>query len=196
VTTPDAYGRTRPRALTAFGVLGFAVAEVVTALAGAAVFGLSFAAARDSFLLTNSLIALSCAVAGWLIAWQRPRNPVGWLLLVAGVLQAATAAAALLLLATPHLHWSAPGARTLATVLAYSWPWSITVFLPMALLVFPDGRLPGPRWRVFAVTIGLDGLLFALGAGADPGGLPGGAYPWFSAPTRTCWLRWPTSPSR
>ena len=44
----------------------------------------------------------------------------------------------------------------------FSWPWSIALFLPMALLLFPDGHLPSPRWRYVAWAIVLTAPLFVL----------------------------------
>jgi hypothetical protein len=33
----------------------------------------------NHFVVTNAVIGGSLAVSGWPIAWQRPRNPIGWL---------------------------------------------------------------------------------------------------------------------
>jgi hypothetical protein len=63
------------------------VAEEAAATAFAAVVGLSVADLVDGFVVTNLTIGLSCGLAGLLVAWQRPRNPVGWLLLAAAVCQ-------------------------------------------------------------------------------------------------------------
>jgi len=126
---------------------GVAAVEVLAAIVGAVATGLPFAVARDSFLVTNATMGAACAVGGALIAWHRPRNAVGWLLLGASVAQTATAAV------TPWLasalrDGAAPGARdALATVYSAAWPAAVALFLPLALWVFPDGRLPGRRWR-------------------------------------------------
>jgi hypothetical protein len=123
-------------------------------------------------------------VAGVLVAWQRPRNAVGWLLLSAGCFQAAAAAAAPLISAGLKGGWPDPAVRAVATVAAYSWPWSIGLCLPLALLLFPDGRLPGPRWRPVQWVALLVGPLFALEVGADPAGFTGDgrAVPWLVIP--------------
>jgi signal transduction histidine kinase len=171
----------RPRAAGPAAVLGaLVVAEVAVAVTGSVLAGSSLADARDSFVLTNSVIALSYALAGALIGWQRPRNPVGWLLLAGGVLQGATAAA------VPYLSVGLPdpGQRTLATVAAYAWPWSIALCLPLALLLFPDGRLPSPRWRPVLAVPAVGGALFVLGYGSDPAGFSGDGrdVPWLVLP--------------
>jgi signal transduction histidine kinase len=127
---------------------------------------------RDSFVLTNSVIALSLAVAGGLIAWHRPRNPVGWLLLAAAVFQAGTAAAAPMTATGDVESPLRPGSGLADLVAIYSWPWSIGLFLPMALLLFPDGTLPSRRWWPLVVVVAIGGLAFVASAGGElPGGL-------------------------
>ncbi|MGH3765485.1 MAG: sensor histidine kinase [Pseudonocardiaceae bacterium] len=182
--TSEVPGRTRRSTMTAFALFGLAVAEVLTAVIGAPLVGLSLAQSTDSFVVTNSAIGLSCGIAGVLIAWQRPRNPVGWLLLAAGCFQAATAAAEPLVSAGIAHRWPQPALRTVATIAAYSWPWSIGLCLPLALLLFPDGRLPGPGWRVVRWVAFLVGPLFALEVGADPAAFPGAGrpQPWLVIP--------------
>ncbi|PZS40632.1 MAG: hypothetical protein DLM62_01900 [Pseudonocardiales bacterium] len=114
--TSEVPGRTRRSTVTAFALFGLAVAEVLTAVIGAPVVGLSLTESTDSFVVTNSTIGLFCAVAGVLIAWQRPRNAVGWLLLAAGCFQAATAAAVPLVSAGLADGWPEPAVRTVVTV--------------------------------------------------------------------------------
>ena len=167
----DEYGRRRRSTAAAFGLFGLVLAEVGTALVGSLAVGLSFAQFRDSFALSNSAIGLSCAVSGVLIAWQRPRNPLGWILLAAGAFQGGTAAMSPLLTAGVQQDWPEPVIRTLTTVFLYSWPWSIGLCLPLALLVFPDGRLPGPRWRWVGWATLASGVLFVAQLGSGPAGL-------------------------
>ena len=126
---------------------------------------------------------------GVLLAWFRPRNPVGWLLAGAGVAQNLTAATAPLLLAAERDGWSAGAVRTLATVYAYGWPWSIGLFLPMALLLFPTGRLPGRGWRWPAGLLIPAGVVFVLAMGAAPEGVDGTGQllPWLVWPDTTSW---------
>ncbi|RZT86066.1 histidine kinase [Pseudonocardia sediminis] len=164
--------------MTAFVVAGVVLAELVAGAVAAAAAGWTFAEMVDAFVVTNFVIGLSCGIAGFLIAWQRPRNPVGWLLLAAGVAQSGTAAFAPLLDLAARAGWSGPALRTLATVTAYAWPWSIGTFLPLALLMFPEGRLlPGRFWRAAVGLAVLLGPLFALEVGSDPAGLPTAAGP-------------------
>jgi hypothetical protein len=48
--------------------------------------------------------------------------------------------------------------RLLASLFILSWPWAIGLRLPLALLLFPDGRAPGKRWRWLIWAITLPGL--------------------------------------
>ena len=90
--------------------------------------------------------AVTCAV-GFVIASRRPENPIGWLALAAGALLGVAnfchAYAVRALLAAPG---SLPGGHLAMWVFWVTgfFPWSC---LGLALLLFPDGRLPSPGWR-------------------------------------------------
>ena len=93
--------------------------------------------------------------------------------------QTATAAAAPLVLLSADRAWPEPVLRTLDTVFAFAWPWSIALFLPLALLVFPDGLLPGRVWRAVAGVTAAASVLFVLNVGTEPGQVVGRALrPW------------------
>lgn len=126
---------------------GVAAVEVLATIVGAVATGLPFAVARDSFLVTNATMGTACAVGGALIAWHRSRNAVGWLLLGAAVAQTATAAVTPWLVSALRDGAAAGTRNALASVYSAAWPSAVALFLPLALWVFPDGRLPGRRWR-------------------------------------------------
>ena len=86
------------------------------------------------------------AVVGATIIWRRPDNHVGALLLIGAVLLASDATAWWILVIV-----GLSGTSTLHTTLIW---WAIVSVLPAVFvlfpsvgLFFPDGRLPGPRWR-------------------------------------------------
>jgi hypothetical protein len=90
---------------------------------------------------------LLSAVVGTLVAWKRPANAVGWLILAfasAGGVQTFSGEYAMRgLVFEPG---SLPGAGLAAWIAA--WIWSVYIALiPLILLHFPNGRLPSLGWR-------------------------------------------------
>lgn len=163
--------RSRPVVL---GLGLFAVAEVLFAVVAAALAGWSWQMAYEGFVVTNSAMALSFGLCGAVIAYHRPGNWVGWLFLADGIGHATTALAApvttLLQQDGAPLGWQ----RLAATLFGYSWPWSIGLFLPLALILFPDDRLPSPRWRPLVWAFVLTAPVFVVSMGAEAGTSPGG----------------------
>jgi hypothetical protein len=116
----------------------------------------------------NAVWAVSFPVVGALIATYQPRNPIGWLFCAVGVFQG------LIITTEAYSDYAlriAPGTVPggLLTNWVAQWVWAPSVgllvtFLP---LLFPDGRLPSPRWRPVAwlsafsivLTCGLYGVL-------------------------------------
>jgi two-component system, NarL family, sensor kinase len=70
-----------------------------------------------------------------------------------------------------------PVQRLLVTVFSFAWPWSIGLLLPLALLLFPDGRLLSPRWRWAAIGVVVTAPLFVLEMAAVPGSPVDGVPP-------------------
>jgi hypothetical protein len=92
------------------------------------------------------------ATVGAVIAARR-RNRIGWLFLAFGLL------AALLSFGNTYFMRGAivtPGSLPAARVAVWAgtvmWP-SGYLFLALLLLLFPDGRLPSPRWRPVALVL-------------------------------------------
>ena len=84
--------RVTTRAAAALGLFALVVAEVLAVAVGWVATGMSVATGVDGFMVPNAIIALCCGLCGGLIATYRPDNRLGWLLLGAGICQAATAA--------------------------------------------------------------------------------------------------------
>jgi signal transduction histidine kinase len=184
--------------LLALLLCGLAVGCVLAAVVLVGPAGFGWHQALTSFLATNGLMGVSFAVSGLLIAYHRRHNPVGWLLLGDGL---GHAIAALMAPLSQLLHdQGAPiGVQRLAvTVFMGSWPWSIALFLPLALLLFPDGHLPGPGWRYVAWAVALTSPLFVVEmlSGTEPvaDGLPLG-YLGVTLPAGLQWL-WTASELR
>jgi hypothetical protein len=97
------------------------------------------------------LSAVSAATAGALLASQRPRHPVGWLLLAFGLVPQALSYAAegyarYGLLARPG---TLPWAEQLATLASATFVPGLSL-IGFILLLTPTGSLPSARWRWFA----------------------------------------------
>ena len=147
---------------------GLAVGEVVAASVLTLVAGMSFDEALNGFVLTNALMGVSFAVCGGVIAWHQPRNAVGWLFVADG-LGHATGAVGVPFAQVLHEQGASESLQRLAiTVLDYSWPWSIGLFLPLALLLVPDGRPASPAWRPVIWAVVLTAPLFVLETGLSP----------------------------
>jgi hypothetical protein len=114
-----------------------------------------------AFLLMVSLLVY--VGVGLLLVLRLPRQPVGWLLLGAGaLLQLATAAGA--------YGWAAfiraPGTLPLGEVaLLISWAWIPALgCLFSAVMLFPTGRPPSPRWRPAVALIVISTALLMVAA--------------------------------
>jgi len=130
------------------------------------------------YWLENTLIGVSYAPVGALIAARRPENPVGWLLCLMGVAFSfahfISEYAIYTLLAQPN---SLPAGEALAWISSWILPilLGIQVF---SFLLFPTGRLPSRRWRWLAwltvafVIAGVISSAFSFGANAGLGLVP------------------------
>jgi signal transduction histidine kinase len=153
----------------------FVLLEVVAAAALCLVLGWSWHDALDAFVVTNSAIGLSFGSCGAILAWHRPHNPIGWLFAAGGVAQATSALAAPLGAVLHEADAPIAVQRLVITIFSWSWPWSIGLFLPLALLLFPDGRPLSRAWHWVVIAVTITAPLFALEMGAWPGAPPG--YP-------------------
>ncbi|MGW6197769.1 sensor histidine kinase [Kribbella sp. NPDC055110] len=185
-------GRTDRRLRSvARAVLGMALLGTVVTVVAATASGLSWSRLVDLFVVSNALIGLCLALAGWPIADRQPRNLVGWSLLIGGCCYGSTA------LGTSVLAWSGePSAfwREVATVTNGGWTWTLATFLPLSLVLFPDGRLPGRRWRWVVAVLVVTGVSWTAAAVLDPNGgltaelgIPG--YPAWSGFQQIVWLQ-------
>ena len=126
-------------------------------------------------------------VVGTVIAWRRPENRVGRLLQTSGVL----VAAAFVGYFVAAIRMETSGPNDVMGGVAGWWA-SSTLFLaiytafPLLGLLFPDGRLPGPRWRlpVAGITLAIIACcsLFAVAAGSLGPDLPNNPFGLIAVP--------------
>ena len=123
-------------------------------------------------------------VVGLLIVRQQSRNRIGWLLLTIGFAWSVSAALEL------YVEWalvlrpgSLPGGYVAQAFAAASWLPPIMLMGVYLILLFPDGRLPSPRWRPLAVlaagvvVVGTFSLTFAPGPVEGEVPVPGAENP-------------------
>lgn len=139
---------------------------------------------QQPWVEVSSAVLTLGSVAGLVILWSRPRNPIGWVLLLPGLVQAFEDAA-VAAVNTTHVVLSNPVLATevLAVVSDALWLPSTGVGVVGLFLLFPDGRTIGRhgRWTlrvvlaaagVFAVGVVLaDAPLYALETVDNPLGI-------------------------
>src|SRR5215208_4731444 len=131
-------------------------------------------------LVTLSVLALAFSVVGAIIASRQPRNAIGWIFGSVGVTIGFSSFAG-----DYAEFWLASGfgRGVLGETAAWfsSWSWTLLVYLPTSfLLLFPDGRLPSPRWRPVAWCAALGVISFVAGTALQTG--PLGDFPQITNP--------------
>ena len=124
------------------------------------------------FLIAASVM-LTYPFVGTLLAVRRPRNPLGWLLLVLGL------GFTLSFFSTEYLGratisgWPLPGAVWVAWLSTWSFVLNVSIAFGWIPLLFPTGRVLSPRWVPVAWAIGIVTVVGAVAAALDPVELDG-----------------------
>jgi hypothetical protein len=113
---------------------------------------------------TFVFVDLGAPLLGAFVASNRPGNPYGWAWLGFGTGLALSSFGQIYAL---YALWVQPGSLpapgTVLVAATAGWVAAI-VIMPFLLLLFPDGRLPSPRWRIVAWVIAFaGGVLLLLG---------------------------------
>jgi hypothetical protein len=107
-----------------------------------------------------TLFVLAFATVGALVATRQPRNPLGWIFLGAAVAYT---------LGGLSVSRHGEGPAALAWLSTWIWLAGIGPAATFGLLLFPDGRLPSPRWRRLAWLAGAGNVLAIAGLALAPG---------------------------
>ena len=86
---------------------------------------------------------------------------------------------------------------TKATAVLDESAWWLFAAVALLLLYFPDGRLPGPRWRVVpGLVVGSALVVHVTSLGSSEpfiSPMQDRPRPWVRSPREcSCWVRWPT----
>jgi len=122
----------------------------------------------------DTVVAVGFSTLGALVAPRfPPKNPIAWLFCAIGLV------AAVLLLCGEYAYyslWARPGSLPGGEVFAWiaSWLWVVHVGLFAFLgLLFPNGRLPTPRWHPFGWLVGVAVVVGTVAAAYSPGPIGG-----------------------
>ena len=153
-------------AVTAIGAAGMLVAIVsVMAQVGPS-------ADRDIIWMFGALaaVAMTFSSVGLVIAQRQPGNRVAWVLMAAGPLIVTTFSGfAIGALRFAQIGSDDPVGGFAGTVAGAVLGVTLFVAVPLLAILFPDGRLPGPRWRV-PVALALVALTaYAVASLVQPG---------------------------
>ena len=103
------------------------------------------------FEIVFAIAVFAFPAVGALITRRHPRSTIGWLMLAIGVLWAWSAFAdAYVLYAVVTHPGSLPNPELMGASEDWIWVPAIGLMGTFLILLFPDGHLPSPRWRVVA----------------------------------------------
>ena len=115
------------------------------------------------------LLFVSFATVGALVASRQPKNPIGWIFCILGILGpfgSASEEYALYALVTQP--GSLPGGEVMAWLAAWFAGPIIFAMVAFVLLLFPDGRLLSRRWRPI-LWVNLIAILLLFAWNFEPG---------------------------
>ena len=102
-------------------------------------------------------------IVGLVVAWRRPGNPLGWIMLGGALFGVLSEDASFYTVADYRLRHGGLPLGWLALLAQPGWAPGI-MLLGLAVLLFPDGRLPTSRWRWLARAYAVVGLCWIVGA--------------------------------
>ena len=104
-----------------------------------------------AFLAAGVLVGMGYATAGVLLARQRPRHTIAWVLLAAG--GAFVTLFATFVLGSRLGSVDARASEWVALIGTVLWWPAVLLAGPVLALLFPDGHLPSPRWRTVTALV-------------------------------------------
>jgi hypothetical protein len=130
--------------MTVPGVAVWSLGALIVLFSAALVL-LAFAAREAESDIAVFAFAPVTAAVGFVVARRQPGNPLGWMVLALAAISALGPAAGAYAVLSYRLGHHLPLAA--AAVFLALWWCPLIVMFPLVILLFPDGRLPSPRWR-------------------------------------------------
>ena len=128
------------------------------------------------FAFRSVVIMASCSTVGVLIASRRPAHPIGWLFSALGFLSGLHLfCGEYAIYALVVERESLPGGQLSVWIICWLWV-PINALLAFLALLFPDGKLPSPRWRPIGWLNGVMAVAGSFAAAFLPG-----PSPWIAA---------------
>jgi hypothetical protein len=108
-------------------------------------------------------ISAPFAAVGFVLAWRKPGNPLGWIMLGVAVFLVLSEDASFYTVADYRLHQGALPLGWVALLAQPGWAPGIVLF-GLVVLLFPDGRPPSPRLRWMAWVYAAAAMLWIAAA--------------------------------
>jgi hypothetical protein len=125
------------------------------------------------FWFRSVVIVAGCSTVGVVIASRRPAHPIGWIFCALGFVGGVHLfCGEYAIYASVVERGSLPGGGVSAWIVGWLWV-PLNALLAFLALLFPDGKLPSPRWRPVGWLNGVVAVAGSLVAALMPG--PG---PW------------------
>jgi len=119
------------------------------------------------FLIVASVM-LTYPFVGTLLAVRRPRNPLGWLLLLLGIGFTLSFFTSEYVGRATISGWPLPGAVWVAWLSTWTFVLNVSIAFGWIPLLFPTGRVLSPRWLPVAWGVGIVTVAGAAAAALDP----------------------------
>ena len=124
--------------------------------------------------VVSALPILAFATVGALIAWYQPRNRIGWFLIATAIAATFLSLPKFYAGLAIDLGWRwLPAPEWVYWVSQFSWIVVFELFLVLVPLYYPDGNLPGRRWRLVLWSSALPAIVAVITA-LDPASVPTG----------------------
>jgi len=108
-------------------------------------------------------VSAAFAAVGLVLAWRKPANPLGWIMVSSAFFFAVSEDASYYTVADYGLRHGDLPLGAVALLAQPGWAPGI-VLLGLLILVFPDGRLPSSRWRWLVAAYAVVAALWMTGA--------------------------------